>query len=219
MKSAISALLALLLLSGCSRSASLSGEIRLRMAGGETGPPPRTAVLVVRSTPEFDRAWADHVAAFQAGAAPLRAAVEKAGQASAEARKTWDRAVASGAMARASSRPQTLPGSRGWEHPLWQGVREADGRLLQAKRKLRDVCLDYGWQAEALLEAHAAERVATDQAGHFVIAGIAPGPALLYAHSRLQDRDVVWLVPLTLKGELRQMVLTEETPNGWPFRP
>jgi len=217
-KGLIAALLALFVLGGCSRSTSLSGEIRIRSAAGEAGPPPRTAVLVVRSTPALDATWAERIAAFQAAAAPLRSAVEKATQASVQARKTWDRAVASRG-GRVISNPQAVPASRGWERLLWLQVRDADARLVQAKRQLRELSAEHGRQAEALLEANAQERVATDETGHFVVAGIALGPALIYAHAHTRDQDVAWLVPLTLKGGLQELVLSEDSPNVWPFHP
>jgi hypothetical protein len=70
-----------------------------------------------------------------------------------------------------------------------------------------------------LLDRYTAQRVLTDENGHYVLAGVPRGKGYLYARFPVGERTLVWFRPVEVRGRPQQVNLTEANIGGWPFVP
>jgi hypothetical protein len=70
-----------------------------------------------------------------------------------------------------------------------------------------------------LVAAHTVQRVQTDANGHYVLAGLPAGKAILYARVSVRDLTLVWFLPVLVRPGLQRLDLIEANRGGWPFVP
>jgi len=216
------ALAALLILSGCSRSGALSGDVVVRTASGDVSRGARISVYLVLGSEAFEREWAEAVAAFRQEVAPAVEAQKAAERRSEEARLAWDRALAARGRAGARRGNWTLTlreSAAAASHERWRSVRATEGLVFEAKRRVWDIVRKHEEQAQALVQKHAAQRVQTDEAGHYVLVNVPAGKAYVYARLREKKEDFVWFAPVDVQSGTQRADLTQENQRRWPFVP
>jgi hypothetical protein len=215
-------LVALLSLSGCSRSGALSGDVAVRTASGDVTRGARISVYLILSSEAFEREWAEAVAAFRQEVAPAAETQKAAERQSQEARLAWDRALAVHGKAGARRGRWTLTlresktvGSQ--EH--WRNVRATDGLVFQARKRVWEIVRKHEGQAQALVERHAIQRVQTDETGHYVVVKVPTGKAYVYSRLRDGKSDYLWFVPVEIQTGTQVADLTQDNQRRWSFVP
>lgn len=216
------ALAALLTLIGCSRSGALSGDVVARNVSGDLSRGARISVYLVLPSEAFDREWAEAAAAFRQEVAPAVEAQQATERRSEEARLAWDRALAARGRAGARRGNWTLTlreSAAAASHERWRTVRATEGIVFEAKRRVWDIVRKHEEQAQALVQKHAAQRVQTDETGHYVLVNVPAGKAYVYARLREKKEDFVWFAPVDVRSGTQRVDLTNENQRRWPFVP
>ncbi len=210
----------LLTLAGCSRSGTLIGDVIVQSPPAGANPVARISVSAIRPTQAFEHDWAAALAAFQAEAEPARKAQQAAAASVGEARLAWDRALAAGRTASAgASRQHRGPRISVRERQLWDQLRAAEHILFQAKRRVWEVARKYDGQVDSLIAKDTLQREQTDANGHYVLAGLPVGKAILYVRVPVRDQILVWFLPVLVRSGAQVLDLTEANRGGWPFVP
>jgi hypothetical protein len=218
------ALAAILVLTSCSRSGSLSGDVAIRSQSGDTMRGARISVFLVIPTEAFEREWADAVSAFRQEVAPAAEAQKAAEHRAEEARLAWDRALAvrgktgppRSAWTLTLRRDSSNAGSQG----LWRNVRATETLVFQSRQRVWEIIQKHERRARALVMQHAAQRVQTDETGHYAIVKVPVGKAYLFAHLHEgRKADFVWFIPLQVQAGTQRADLTEANQRTWPFVP
>ena len=212
----------LLAFAGCSRSGALSGDVVVRNASGDVSRGARISVYLVLPSEAFDREWAEAVAAFRQEVAPAAEAQAAAERRSEEARLAWDRALAARGKAGAQRGRWTLAlreSAAAGSHERWRNLRATEGLVFQAKKRVWDIVRRHEEQAQALVEKHAAQRVQSDETGHYVLVKVPAGKAYVYARLREKKDDFVWFVPVEIQSGTQHADLTQDNQRRWPFVP
>lgn len=209
-----------LVLAACSRPGTLYGDIFVQARSGKVDRAARIKVLAVPATEGFDRDWASAVAAFQVEVGPVRQTRKAAADSVEEARLAWDKSLAARGTARmGASRRIKLSWLSTQDRQQWHQMLAAEDRLFKAKNRVWDIARRHDVQAMSLLDKHAAQRVLTDENGHYVLAGLPAGKAYLYARFTVGEKTLVWFRPVEVRGRPQQVDLTEANTGGWPFVP
>lgn len=210
-----------LALAACSLSGTFSGDIFVQTPPGEVSPVARINVSVIRPTGDFEQDWAGELAAFQAEVEPARKAQQAAAASVEEARLAWDRVLAHrGAAGAGRSRwRRSFLRASARERPLWDELRAAEHVLFEAKRRAWEVASKHDGQADSLIAKHTVQRVQADANGHYVLAGLPAGKAILYARVPVRDQILVWFLPVLVRSGAQRLDLTEANRGGWPFVP
>jgi hypothetical protein len=203
------AVVLMLLLSACSQSGSLFGDMIIHVSPGVESRPGRLSVRAILPTEAFTQDWATALAAFHAEVAPARQVEEAAMKALEEARWEWDQAVAAPRGRHKFARTT----AREWD------LRAAEHRLVQARRRVWEVARTHDLQAVTVLDRHTAQLVQTDGTGHYVMAGLPGGPAYLYARVSIGGRSWIWFCPVRVRTGVQRVDLTDANSGGWPFVP
>ena len=215
-------LAAALMFAGCSRSGSLSGNVSVRAASGEAARGDRISVYLVQESAAFEREWAETVAAFRRAVGPAVEAQRGAEHQAEEARLAWDRAVAAGNRAGGRRGRWTLtlqPSGSAGSRERWQHVRATERREFQARKRVWEIVREYEAQVHALVEKHAAQRVQTDETGHYLLVKVPPGSAYVYARMTESKRDFVWFVPIHVQPGMQRADLTQDNQRRWALVP
>jgi hypothetical protein len=215
-------LAALLTLSGCSRSGALSGDVVVRNASGDVSRGARISVYLVLPSEAFEREWAEAVVAFRQEVAPAVEAQKAAERQSEEARLAWDRALAARGKAGARRGRWTLTlreSATAGSQERWRNVRATEGLVFQARKHVWDIVHKHEEKAQALVEKHAAQRVQTDETGHYVLVKVPVGKVYVYARLREKKEDFVWFVPFEIQTGTQHADLTQDNQRRWPFVP
>lgn len=217
-----SLLAALLALSGCSRSGALSGDMVVRTPFGETARGARISVFLVLSSEAFEREWGQAVSAFREEVAPALEAQKAAEHRASEARLAWDRALAARGKAGWRRGPWTITlreSNAAGSQERWRSVRATENLVFQAKKRVWEVVRKHEDQAHALVQKHAAQRVQTDETGHYVLVNVHTGTAYVYARWREGKADYLWFVPIQIQSGTQSADLTQNNQRRWPFVP
>ena len=212
----------LLAFAGCSRSGALSGDVVVRNASGDVSRGARISVYLVLPSEAFEREWAEAVAAFRQEVAPAAEAQAAAERRSEEARLAWDRALAARGKAGVGRGRWTLAlreSAAAGSHERWRNLRATEGLVFQAKKRVWDIVRRHEEQAQALVEKHAAQRVQSDETGHYVLVKVPTGKAYVYARLREKKDDFVWFVPVEIQSGTQHADLTQDNQRRWPFVP
>ncbi len=210
--------LALLLLGGCARSASLDGEVRLERGSGGAGPAPGITVRLVPESEPFRSEWQAAVAAFQAAAAPLVEQQRAADRLAEQARRAWDRAVATpGTSGVGLSQWNRSAAGRRWERELWGEVRRTSLLAAAARQRVQAVAARHAAAAESLLLRHATHETVSDETGQYILAQVPPGKAYVYARLQLPEREFIWFRIVEIGSGRHRLDLSERSAGGWPF--
>ena len=212
----------LLVLSGCSRSGALSGDVVVRNVFGEVSRGARISVYLVLPSEAFEREWAEAVAAFRHEVAPAAEAQQAAERQSEEARLAWDRSLAARGKAGARRGHWTITlreSAAAGSQERWRNVRATEGLVFQARKRVWDIVRKHEEQAQALVEKHAAQRVQTDETGHYVLVKVPAGKAYVYTHLREKKEVFVWFVPVEIQTGTQRVDLTQDNQRRWPFVP
>jgi hypothetical protein len=215
-------LAAVLALSGCSRSGTLSGDVTVRNSSGDVTRGARNSVFLVLPSDAFEREWADAVAAFRTEVAPAAAAQKAAAHQAEEARLAWDRALAASGKSGARRGQWTLAlrdASTAGSQQHWRNVRGTEAVAFQARKRVWEIVRRHEEQAHALIEKHATQRVQTDETGHYVIVKVPTGKAYVYAHLRDKTADSVWFLPIQVETGTQRADLTQDNQRNWSFVP
>jgi hypothetical protein len=105
------------------------------------------------------------------------------------------------------------------DHHLWNQMLAAEDRLFKAKRRVGEIARKHDLQGASLLNRHMAQRVLTDENGHYILAGVPAGKGYVYARFTVGDRTLVWFHPVDVRSRPQQIDLTAATIGGWPFVP
>jgi hypothetical protein len=214
------AVAALVFLAACSRSGTLYGDIFVQTRSGTVDRAARINVLAISATEAFEREWASAVAAFQVEIAPARQAQKSATDSAQEVRLAWDKSLAARGPGRTgASRRVRLSWMSTQDRQAWSQVLAAEDRLFKVKRRAWEIARKHDLLALALLERHTAQRVLTDENGHYVLAGVPDGKGYLYARFPLGERTLVWFRTVEVRRRPQQVDLTEANIGGWPFVP
>ncbi len=197
------------LLSACSQSGSLLGDMIIQKAPGVELRPGRLSVQAILATEAFTQEWATALAAYRTEVEPARRAEEAATKALEQARWEWDQAVAAPRGRHKLARTAAREGD----------LRAAEHGLSQARRRVWEVARAHDLRAVTLLDKHTAQLVQTDGNGHYVIAGLPVGPAYLYARITAGGRSRIWFCPVRVRAGVQRVDLTEANSGGWPFVP
>jgi hypothetical protein len=212
----------LLAFAGCSRSGALSGDVVVRNTSGDVSRGARISVYLALPSEAFEREWAEAVAAFRQEVAPAAEAQAAAERRSEEARLAWDRALAARRKAGVGRGRWTLAlreSAAAGSHERWRNLRATEGLVFQAKKRVWDIVRRHEEQAQALVEKHAAQRVQTDETGHYVLVKVPAGKAYVYARLREKKDDFVWFVPVEIQSGTQRVDLTQDNQRRWPFVP
>lgn len=215
-------LVALVALSGCTRTGALSGDVAVRNAIGDVSRGARISVYLVVPSEVFEREWADAVAAFRHEVAPAVEAQKAAERHLDEARLAWDRALASRGKAGAQRGRWTLAlreSAAVGSQERWRNVRAAEGALFQARKRVWEIVRTHEERAHALVEKHAAQRVQTDETGHYVLVNVPTGKAHVYARLREKKEDFVWFLSVVVETGTQRADLTQDNQRRWSFVP
>lgn len=215
-------LAAALALAGCSRSGTLSGDVVVRTPAGEVTRGARMSVYLVVSSEAFEREWAETVAAFRTEVAPAVEAQKAAEYKAQEARLAWDRALADRGKNGGRSGRWTIAlraASTAGSSEHWKSVRATEGLVFQARKRVWEIVSKYEEQAHALVQKHAAQRVQTDESGHYVLVKVPTVKVYVYARLREKKADFIWFVPLQIEHGTQQADLTQESQRRWSFVP
>jgi hypothetical protein len=211
---------ALVILAACSRTGTVYGDIFIQAGPGKVDRPGRIYVLGVPATEGFEREWAAAVAAFHLDVAPARQARKAAADALEEARLEWDKSLAARRTGRAGPRRRiTLTWRSARDQQYWHRMLAAEHRLFTATRRVWEISRKHDALAAALLERHTAQRVLTDENGHYVLAGLPAGKGYLYTRFTVGERRLVWFRPVDVGSRPRQVDMTDANRGGWPFVP
>jgi len=211
---------ALVFLAACSRSGTLYGDILVQTRSGTVDRAPRINVLAIPATEVFEREWAAAVAAFLAEVGPARRAQKAATDAAQEVRLAWDKSLAARGSGRGgTSRRIRLSWMSTQDRQVWSQVLAAEDRVFKAKGRVWEIARKHDLLAVALLDKYTAQRVLTDENGHYVLAGVPGGKGYLYARFPIGERTLVWFRPVEVRGRPQQVDLTEANAGGWPFVP
>lgn len=209
-------------LTGCSQSGTLSGDVTARTPSGDVVRGARISVFLVLPSAAFEREWSDALAAFRQEVAPAAEAHKAAARRAEEARLAWDRALAASGKSSGrrgqwtlSLRDVSVAGSQ----QLWRNVRGTEAAAFQARKRVTEIVRRHEEQAHILVEKHATQRVQTDEAGHYVIVKVPSGKAYLY--SRLQEKaaDAVWFLSIQVESGTQRANLTQDNQRNWSFVP
>jgi hypothetical protein len=205
----------LFLLSGCTRSGGLYGDVAVQLPSGNAIRGARISVRLIPSTERFEHDWAATVAAFQNEVAPAAEALKAAEHRAEAARLAWDHSLAAGNKAGRQRRAHRLPASA---QPLWQNYRATESQAFQAKKDVEEIVRKHEARAEALLDKYAIDRVQTDETGHYVLVKVPAGTVYVYCRFREKDAPFTWFIPTQVKGGIQRLDLTRDNlGSGWPF--
>jgi hypothetical protein len=209
-------------LSGCSRTGALSGDVIVSTASGDVTRGARMSVYLILPSEEFEQEWAKVIAGFRQEVAPVAEAQKAAEHQAEEARLKWDRAVAARGKDGTrrgrwtlSLRDANVAGSQG----LWRNVRATEGVAFQTRKRVWEIVRKHEGQADALLTKHATERVQTDEIGHYVIVKVPTGKVYLYARLLEKRENFVWFVPIEIQTGSQSADLTRDNQRNWPLVP
>ncbi len=211
-------LVGLLVISACSRSGTVHGDIFVQTQAGDVKRGARISVAVVPSTEAFERDWAATVEAFRADVSPALQAQKAAEHSADQARLAWGQALAarSGAVSRGNRRAR-YRGFFGQERQRWEEVRAADALLFQAKRRVWEITLQYDLRAGSLLEKYRAQIVQSDETGRYLATGLPVGKAYVYARFVVGSQHLIWFRPVEVRVGAQALDLTGANAGGWPF--
>ena len=212
----------LLTLSGCSRTGVLSGDVAARNAIGDISRGTRISVYLVLPSEAFEREWADAVAAFRHEVSPAVEAQKAAERQLDDARLAWDRALASRGKAGAQRGRWTLAlreTAAAGSQERWRNVRAMEGAVFQARKRVWEIVRTHEEKAHALVEKHAAQRVQTDETGHYVLVKVPTGKAHVYARLREKKEDFVWFLSVVVETGTQRADLTQDNQRRWPLVP
>jgi len=210
----------LLILAACSRSGTVYGDVFIPTRSGEVQRAARINVLAVPATEGFEREWAGVVAAFQEEVEPARQAQKLAADSAEAARLAWDKSLAGRGKARtAASRRIRLSWMSPQDRHLWNQMLAAEDRVFKAKSRVGEIARKHDAQATSLLDRRMAQRVLTDENGHYILAGVPAGKGYVYARFTVGDRTLVWFRPVDVGSRPQQVDLTAANSGGWPFIP
>jgi len=210
-------LASLFLLSGCSRTGGLLGDVAVRMPSGDVLRGARINVRLIPSTEAFERDWAQAIAVFRQDVAPAVEEQKAADHKAEEVRLAWDHALTAGSKTGAKSRRFRSPAPA---QRLWKDVRATEAVAFQARKRVWEIVRKHEEEAEVLLDKYATQRVQTDQTGHYAMVKISAGKANVYARFREGNSTFTWLVPIQVKAAVQTLDLTQENQGGtWPFVP
>lgn len=210
----------LLALFGCTRTGALSGDVVVRNAVGDVSRGTRISVYLILPLEAFEREWADAVTAFRQDVAPALEAQKAAERQLDEARLAWDRALASRGKAGAQRGRWTLTlreSAAAGSQERWRNLRATEGAVFQARKRVWDIIRTHEERAHALVEKHAAQRVQTDETGHYVLVKVPTGKVYLYARLREKKADFVWFLPFDIETGTQRADLTQDNQRRWSF--
>jgi hypothetical protein len=214
------AVAALVFLAACSRSGTLYGDIFAQTRSGTVERAARINVLAIPATEAFEREWASVVAAFRVEVGPARQAQQAATDSVQEVKLAWDKSLtARGSGRTGASRRVRLSWMSTQDRQAWSQVLAAEDRLFKVKRRVWEIARKHDLLALALLDRHTAQRVLTDENGHFVLASVPGGKGYLYARFPVGERTLVWFRAVEVRRRPQQVDLTEANIGGWPFVP
>jgi len=214
------AVAALVFLAACSRSGTLYGDIFVQTRSGTVDRAARINVLAIPATEAFEREWASTVAAFRVEVGPARQAQKAATDSAEEVRLAWDKSLAArGAGRTGTSRRIRLSWMSTQDRQLWNQMLAAQDRLFKVKGRVWEIARKHDLLAVALLDRYTAQRVLTDENGHYILAGVPGGKGYLYARFPVGERTLVWFRAVEVRGRPQQVDLTEANVDGWPFVP
>ncbi len=209
-----------LILTACSRSGTLYGDIFVQTRSGNVDRAARINVRGVPATQDFERDWASAVTAFQVEAGPARQAWKAAADSAEEARLAWDKSLAARGRPRPSASRRIRPSRMSTQdRHLWNQMIAAEDRLFKAKSRVWEIARWHEALAVALLDKYTAQRVLTDENGHYVLAGLPAGKGYVYSRFTVGDRTLVWFRSVEVRGRPQQVDLSEANIGGWPFVP
>ena len=211
-----------LILCGCSRSGTLSGEVAFRTPSGDVTRGARISVFLVQPSEAFEREWADVVTAFRQEVVPAAEAQKVAMRQAEEARLAWDRTLTARGRSGARRSQWTLTlrdASAASSPPLWRNVRGTEALAFQAQKRLWEIIRRHEELAHALVEKHATQRVQTDEAGHYVIVKVPVSKVYIYARLREGKADFVWFLPIKVQAGTQRADLTQDNQRDWSFIP
>lgn len=216
------ALAVLLFPAGCSRSGAVSGDVVVRRASGEIIRGTRLSVYLVLSSEAFEREWAEAVMAFRQEVAPALAVQKTAEIQSQDARLAWDRALAARGRTGAQRGRWTLAlreTAAAGSQERWRNLRATEGMVFESTKRVWEIVRKHEERAQILVEKHAAQRVQTDETGHFVVVKVPAGRAYLFGRLRDKKDDFVWFVPLEIQTGTQRVDLTQDNQRRWSFAP
>lgn len=209
-----------LILAACSRSGTVYGDVFIPAHSGEVQRAARINVLAVPATEGFEREWSGVLAVFQEEVEPARQAQKVAADSAEAAKLAWDKSLAGRAKVRtAANRRIRLSQMSTQDRHLWNQMLAAENRLFKAKSRVKEIARKHDAQATSLLDRHMAQRVLTDENGHYILAGVPAGKAYVYARFTVGDRTLVWFRPVHVRSRPQQVDLTAANSGGWPFVP
>jgi hypothetical protein len=207
-------LMTIAVLSACSRTGTVMGDIVVTTPAGHEQRAAHTTVLAIHATKTFEDEWRTTVAAFEEELAPARRSRDEAARSLELARVAWTKAV--GTTPAGSRRRHGVVAS-GRQRDLWAGVRAAEKRLAAAERHMRDIGQRHDPLGTAVLERHATQRIETDATGHYVLAALPTGPVYLYARLTVPRQTFLWFKSVTVRRDILRLDLRNANAGGWPF--
>jgi len=194
----------------------------VRTPSGEVARGARVSVFLVTSSDAFEGEWDEAVRAFREEVAPAMDAQSAAEYKAAEARLAWDRALAARGKSGWRRGPWTLTlrnTSAAGSQERWNAVRATDGLVFQARKKVWEIVRTHEDRAHEVMQKHAAQRVQTDETGHYVLVNVPTGNAYVYARWREGKKDFFWFIPIEIRSGTQSVDLTQDNQRRWPFLP
>jgi hypothetical protein len=96
-------------------------------------------------------------------------------------------------------------------------LRATERLVFQARKGVWEIVRRHEERAQALVEKHAAQRVQTDETGHYVLVKVPAGKAYVYTRLREKKDDFVWFVPVEIQAGTQHADLTQDNQRRWPF--
>jgi hypothetical protein len=211
---------ALLVLAACSRPGTLLGDVFVKTPSGEVSRAARISVSAVPATEVFERDWAAAVTAYRGEIEAARQVQKAAADSLDQARLAWGQTLAARRSAGpGANRRIKIPRTSGHDRRLYKQMLEADRELFKAKNRVREVARQHDERAVSVLEKHTAQRVQTDENGHYVLAALPTGKVYVSARFTVAGQTRVWFHHVRVRVWPQRLNLTEANSGGWPFMP
>jgi hypothetical protein len=209
-----------LLVAACGRTASVGGQVQVEGTPAPGKEMPRATVWLIPASDIFEGEWRSFVAALREALQPALERQRAAEHVAAQARRTWDRAVAvQGASGVGLSQWNRSTAGRHAERQLWSQVQRTSVAAFEARQRVLQTLARQSDQARDMLRRYASQEVVSNADGGYIVTKVRPGKAYLYASLRLPDRELTWFRLIEVRPGMQQVDLAERQVGGWPFAP
>lgn len=212
------ALFAVLALTACTPTTTLTGCISTQTPGGDRKPGADAVVMVIPGSSDFEREWQANVVSFVEEYRTTRGAYDDARARYRAARAAEQSALKAQRRAPVARVHEDAAGTRVWSNQtppsVWQVANarsDAARGVAEAGRRLNGVIDRHITSAIATIDRHQTGRTRTDARGCYVLTGVPSGTVYLLANYG----DRYWFSSVDTRSSTTVDFVPDR--SGWPF--